>query len=1211
MNQDFEAELRVALAEGLLSENEVASLREEALRLARAPLALLHEQGRISEEMLVGLIARVRTSGQPTNDDPDETVTIDGQAVASQKEGASEVPAFPVMDWERYQCVRFLGEGGMGRVFLAYDPRLSRNVALKFVRGEDPELTRRFLSEARAQARVNHERVCKVYEVGEVQGRVYIAMQFIEGRPLSALARELTIEQKALVLRDAAEGVHEAHRVGLIHRDLKPSNIMVERADDGTLRPYVMDFGLARDWNESNTATGTVLGTPHYMSPEQARGEVSNLDRRTDVYSLGATLYSVLTGQPPIPGNNGLEVLNNIFKVEPRPPRSLVPDIPADLEAIALKCLEKERSARYDSARAVAEELERFLLGEPVHARSTGAWYRLRKRLHKHRRLVSLVAAAVVVVLLALGWGGMARREAAVRERLARRFTESVERVEALARYSDLSRLHDTRVDQRVIRARMQALEAEIQEAGEQAVGPGHYALGRGYLALGDEVKAHEYLDSAWRNGFREPRVAYALALVNGHLYQEQLLEAERIRNSEQREARKREIEHRYRAPALAYLRQSEGAEVPSTAYVAALLAFYEDRWDEALASLETIRGELSWFYEAPKLRGDIFLARANRYVNEAKPEQALADFEAGRKAYADAAAIGESTFTVHIAMAELEYSHMVMELYGKGAVHPPFTRGQEAVSRALQANPDDYRARLLEARFLRRLAEFRSNQGQDSMEVHQKSVVAAQAALELAPTRLEVRKELGRSYWRWGQSLIDRNQDPRDQLRKSMEMFEGIGSKDRDDDVYVQLGLTFQTWADYEDQVGLNSLEHRGQALDAYLAALRLNDKLPDVWIDLGTTYFTRSTHPKSVNPGDDLKQAQRALDKALSLNPHHIVACFYAGRVHDQLAQHLRGRGEDARPELTRAIDMYRQGLSINPQIPQLHNGLGLVLLEQAAEAWERGEDPFPFLAQARAVFEQATAVAPQHGLGELNVGEVLTRQARYQQSRGEDPLPSLQKAVQVLKKAAPRLEGNVLLWANLAMIYSIQASTEMERGRTPQPSLALASEALQKAFSLNPNHAQSWFYLGEIRGLRARWAVSQGEGNEEGFEEAAQAYEKALELAPEAQEYRLAFGHFCLAWAAWQQGASSDARHVLEHGLELATHVLSARPGAPDARILRAKLLVALADLSTSKQEQKNWRSSALDDFTQALSANPNLKHKWTNELVLLQQNTATTP
>lgn len=627
MPEDFEAELRIALAEGLLNDAEVDALREEARRLGRSLLALLREQGRLSDGTFVSLMAQLRGNA----------------ARQASPSGGKEEPAFPVPGWDRYQPVRFLGEGGMGRVFLAYDPRLRREVALKFVRGDDPELTRRFVAEARAQARVNHECVCKVYEVGEVEGRSYIAMQFIAGQPLGTLATALTVEQKALILREAARGVHEAHRSGLIHRDLKPSNLMVERTQDGTLRPYVMDFGLARHWDEGATATGTVLGTPQYMSPEQARGEVSTLDRRADVYSLGATLYSVLTGQPPIPGGNGLEVLNNLLTLEPRPPRQLNPDIPADLEAITLKCLEKERAARYDSARAVAEELDRFLSGEPIQARSTGGWYQLRKKLHKHRAMLSVATVALTLTLLALGWAGLQRRESAVRERLARRFTERVEQVEAMARYSELSPLHDTRADRQALRARLEELDQEVRAAGSQAEGPGHYAMGRGYLALGDAPRAREHLEAAWRSGFREPRVAYALALVTGRQYQEQLLEAERIQSRERRESRKREAERDLRDPAISYLKQSAGAEVPSTGYVGALLAFYEGRLDEALAEVKTVGEALPWFYEAPQLRGDILLARATQRWTAGDVPGALADFKAGREAYAAAAEIGRS----------------------------------------------------------------------------------------------------------------------------------------------------------------------------------------------------------------------------------------------------------------------------------------------------------------------------------------------------------------------------------------------------------------------------------------------------------------------------------------------------------------------------------------------------------------------------------------
>ena len=504
MDGDEELAVRIVIAEGILSGAEARALGDEAARGAQGLLERLHADGRISEPTFASLRARVteqanaKRASQVTARDaagagaPDQARTWDHLPGAGSGPGDRADPeVFPAPGWDRYEPIRLLGQGGMGRVFLARDLRLDRKVAIKFVRGDDPELARRIVGEARAQARVNDDRVCKVYEVGEVRGRVYIAMQHIDGRPLSELGAELTVEQKAIVMRGAALGVAEAHRAGLIHRDLKPSNIMVERGVDGELRPFVMDFGLARDWTGGATMTGTVLGTPPYMAPEQARGEVEQLDRRADVYSLGATLYALLVGRAPIEGGNPLEVLTRVATDEPTRPRAIDPDVPADLEAIAMKCLEKERAARYDSARALADDLGRFLGGEPVAARSAaGLGYRLRKRLRRHARLVAGVTVAVALVAVALGYALHERGQAARREALARRFTERVERIEAMARYAALAPVHDLRPDRARLAHAMDELAAEVRAEGDLAAGPGHYALGRGHLALGDDERA-------------------------------------------------------------------------------------------------------------------------------------------------------------------------------------------------------------------------------------------------------------------------------------------------------------------------------------------------------------------------------------------------------------------------------------------------------------------------------------------------------------------------------------------------------------------------------------------------------------------------------------------------------------------------------------------------------------------------------------------------
>ncbi|MHA7630215.1 serine/threonine-protein kinase [Corallococcus sp. M7] len=1168
MQRDYETQIWLVIDEGILSREESAALLEEALRLGRSPLELLRERGRISEETLASLVK-------------------EGPTPPSRETGT---PTFPLPHWDRYQFVRFLGQGGMGRVFLANDPRLRRPVALKFVRDDDDAHTRRFISEARAQAKVKHARVCQVYEVGHVDGKVFIAMQYIDGQPLSALARSLTVEQKALVLREAALGVQEAHRVGLIHRDLKPSNIMVERAEDGTPRPYVMDFGLAREWNESTTASGAVLGTPHYMAPEQARGEVSRLDRRADVYSLGASLYFLLTGQHPIPGDNGLEVLNNIASMEPRPPRRVDPDVPSDLEAIALKCLEKDRSARYDSARALAEDLERFLGGEPVLAR-TGFGYRVRKRLRQHRLLASVSALALLAVSVALGWGALGRREAAERERTVQRFTELVSHIESMVRYSSLSRLHDTREDRQAIQARMAELEAEIQRAGPRALGPGHYALGRGYLALGEEAKALELLESAWRNGFHDPRAAYALALVTGRLYQQKLLEAQRLRSTQQREASTRDAERRYRDPALSWLQRSQGAQMPSAEYVSALVAFYEGRLDDALSLLENASRRVPWFHELPLLRGDILQARALKRWNTGDLEGARKDFEAGRTSFATAAATAESDPAVYRSLAGLENSAMVVELYGKGEVLPAYQRALEALSRCLTVMPDDIACLIRMARVNHRLAEQRLTQGGDGAELLAKALEAAERARAVDPTRSETTYTLARSTWLAARHQLEKGEDPRTLLGRAAALFGSIREADRDRAYHGDSGLVFTTWADYEDQLGVDSWGHRDEAIRAYEAALAMAP-LPEDWINLGSAFLTRASLPRNAQGEQDLQKAAEALEKARALNPQHVVPYFYAGQVHEQLARRRRGRGEDLQPELELALEQYRRGLAINPKLPHLHNGMGVVLLLRAEDVWNRGGDPLPVLEEARASFGQAIAVAPGQGFGYANLGSLLVRRGNYLLARGEDPRPSAREAEPLLKQGLERMPGASWLYGLMGTVHVTLARHEAAHGRAPDAELARAGKALHAAMEQNPQDAELWLQLGKAQALR-----------HQDLEDAAKSFEKAITLSPDEQEYRLEAGVFHALWAAQRRRAGQEDGPQLQRGLELAEQVLKARPDWAVAHALHASLRLKQAE-TASPELQRASRAQALKELTQALASNPNLTHEWGGPLSVAQ-------
>ena len=289
-----------------------------------------------------------------------------------------------------------LGAGGMGEVWKAWDTQLSRWVALKFLKGGDEDEILRFKREAQTAGQLSHPNIAAVYEVGEDHGRHYIAMQFVDGQTLKTYPRN---DRMALarLMRDATRAVVYAHEQGIVHRDLKPENLMVtQRGREPHL--YVMDFGLARaiEGGTQLSISGSVVGTPSYMPPEQARGE--RVDARADVYSLGAAFYELLTDRVPFKGANVYETLRRVQEEEPTAPRKVDPKIDSDLETITLKCLEKEMLRRYATSKELAEDIDRFLEGEPIAAKRTSIVYRWRRKLAKRKAVVLTVMGALAVV---------------------------------------------------------------------------------------------------------------------------------------------------------------------------------------------------------------------------------------------------------------------------------------------------------------------------------------------------------------------------------------------------------------------------------------------------------------------------------------------------------------------------------------------------------------------------------------------------------------------------------------------------------------------------------------------------------------------------------------------------------------------------------------------------------------------------------------------
>ncbi|MEK7469225.1 MAG: serine/threonine-protein kinase [Planctomycetota bacterium] len=367
-----------------------------------------------------------------------------GSAGASRP-GAAEIEAArrnPNLNLGRTVLLEELGRGGMGVVYRAWQDDLQRTVAVKILAAHAPgNANERFLREARLASKLRHPNIVTVHEMGEHQGRPWFSMDIVEGGSLDPLMRGRKLPAKKLfeILRDMALALEYAHQQGVVHRDIKPGNILI----DAQGKPYLTDFGLAGDLEGAArlTMTGTVMGTPAYMSPEQARGSRGKPDHRTDIYSMGAVMYEGLTGRTAVPKDDIVVMVNHVINAHPEPPRSLLASIPEDAETICLKCLQKEPERRYQSAKELADDIDRFLQGKPIKARASTLLEKASRSAWMRPPALAGMAAGILAIVLA-AWGiGRSRahdRELEQRESALKSRESEIRRLEdALAKATD------------------------------------------------------------------------------------------------------------------------------------------------------------------------------------------------------------------------------------------------------------------------------------------------------------------------------------------------------------------------------------------------------------------------------------------------------------------------------------------------------------------------------------------------------------------------------------------------------------------------------------------------------------------------------------------------------------------------------------------------------------------------------------------------------
>ena len=607
----------------------------------------------------------------------------------------------PAPGWDRYAVIDHIGEGGMGVVYRAIDRQLQRTVAVKFLHSRDPVDVARFQFEARAQASIDHEHICRVFEVGEIDGRGFLAMQYIDGETLRNPATDFDIDEKLEMMEQVARAVQVAHAGGVVHRDLKPSNIMVERRDDGRLHAYVLDFGIAHDSGVDEEDSLTVpTGTAAYMAPERIRSGGRPLDHRVDVYGLGATLYAVLAEQAPFFGATRAETKKKVLDEEPLRLGLVVPGMSADLETIVAVAMDKNPSRRYPSARAFADDLRRWLEGKPIRTRRAGPLYQLKTWMRTRQLAAALLAAVLLVAGAAAGSALWLRYRENQRQTLASAHQNEIEQIDRLLRRSRMMPLHDTTAAEVAALQRLMDVEASLLATGPLARGPAHYALGFGHLMLRDFAEAEIWLQAAVDEDYDHPEVESSLGVAQAM----QILTARRREGIDFQESGSRV------AGAVRHLQKRGPQTAEFDDFHGALALFVAGRLDEALVRVRESSARVPWLYEALHLEGDILVARSEVRMSGGDLDGAEDDLVYAGEVYAHALGVARSDAWLYEAQAEQMLRFIELRTVDDLLAPTLVDKAIEAAAAAATARPQRVlplvlasRAHLLKAEILER----------------------------------------------------------------------------------------------------------------------------------------------------------------------------------------------------------------------------------------------------------------------------------------------------------------------------------------------------------------------------------------------------------------------------------------------------------------------------------------------------------------------------
>jgi serine/threonine-protein kinase len=1042
-----------------------------------------------------------------------------------------------------YEVTDILGSGGMGTVYRGIDTRLRRVVAIKVLRPErrlDSSAERRFLREARLLSKLNHPGICQVYDLVENDGDQFLILEYVDGVSLKEEAtRNLDHHRILQIILETAEALEAAHREQIIHRDLKPENIML--TPDGHTK--ILDFGIARladpsidqsspnqpsidiemtveeetstssqtqDWTVVDsypddlggersctllTRRGTIVGTPAFMAPEQVLGDVPTT--ACDIYSVGIILHQLLTGSSPYgEGLTTMELLIRVSEARTLPIEGLDTDVITLITDLTAQSPEDRPSAAECASRI------RSILAKP-------------EQLRRRRIIVALSVVAGAALLVAAGVTMSQQWRVRRQARLAREFAEKASSVEWLMRAEHLAPPHDLTNARRQVRTTIAELEARVSGIDDQNAAPGHAAIGRAWASLGDDRKATDSLEMAWRLGMRTPQLSCALGRSLGALYDQALRETYRVSDPQLRQEAVEEAQGKYREPALNHLKRCRGDPNLPQGLVDAMIAMFEGRLDDCNTLLDGIGDVPAWNYDVDAMR---FRYLATRASVEARTNLDLevSFLQEALEPLGRAIEIGRSDPVLQDLYCDTEVeilNNKIFAQHQQGSDEEferalKICRAVSAIDPAIPGGP----TRIVEIFSLRGQAAFHA--GKDPEDDFRQ-------AHKMADTLIVSFPESHSAYW----------------VRAKLNLFEAQSKVWSGQDATTSI---HQCIADNRmvKELYPTSLEQVGNDIGncAFIGAVQdyWSGKDPSRWVSTGID----ALHPLLDDPD------------------HLVYPHTNAANLAFLQALWEHGHGIDPTSSIDKAITSYRIVTESNPSGINIAN-LANALTEKATDRMRAGHNPGETFDQAEAEIRRAIETGPALDLPYFLMGNLMSGRAELVLQRAGNPQSFLRKAFENYAKGLEINPGNMEGYTEAADSRITEARRLITQGKNPVPTLKRCRDLAGETLKLNPSFSRARRVIVESHLIQGLWLASREQSPLEMLDSAQEATLELLETAQgEADNHRL-LAEIHLARARWFRAHDNQISVDVEDGLAAAKRSLEINDRSMAARHILTEL------------------------------------------------------